>query len=141
MQAPPYTFAYQANVYAALGDTFGALDLLGRRGNILGDTARYTLELDILAAAGARNLLVKDVDMLLGQPLRGADFMPTIVLLCGHLVRHPDAEIFIKLLTRVNRDRLDFTNDTAGVWFSLICAAGSLLSSIRRRSSWLHRGQ
>ncbi|MBI5766736.1 MAG: hypothetical protein HZA93_03025 [Verrucomicrobia bacterium] len=125
-QAPPYTFYYQAGALAGLGDTFAALDVLGRAEASLGQTARYTLQLDILAAAEARGVLLRDVEKLLGQPLRGTDFLPTITLLCAHLVRHPDAEILAKLTLRLRHERMDFNNDTAGVWFSLVCAAGAV---------------
>jgi hypothetical protein len=126
LQAPPYTFCYQASALASLGDTFEALDVLGSREAAIGQTARYTLELDILARARVRQLLLRDVDRLLSQPQRGAEFLPTVVLMCGHLVRHPDAEIFSRLITRVNQERIPFDNDSAGVWFSLVCAAGSV---------------
>lgn len=133
-QSPPFTFYYQAATLAALGDPYGALDLLGRRQDVLGQTARYTLELDILAAAGFRTTLLRDVELLLGQAQRGIEFMPTITLLCGHLVRYPDSEIFSRLSQRMSREQLDFNNDTAGVWFSLVCAAGAVGDHERMRS-------
>jgi hypothetical protein len=124
----------QAATLAALGDLYGALDLLGRRQDVLGQTARYTLELDILAAAGFRGTLLRNVEMLLGQSQRGTEFMPTVALLCGHLVRHPDPEIFARLTQRIAREPMDFNNDTAGVWFLLVCAAGAVADRERLHS-------
>ena len=129
MQAPPFTIFYQAATLASLGtfdDIVGALDLLSRRDNPLPQNTRYTLELDILAAADSRKLLLSRVDQLLAQPMHGVEMLPTFTLLSAHLIRFPDQEIFLRLMSRVGRERIPFDNNSAGVWFSLICAAGAV---------------
>jgi len=124
--APPFTYYYQASVLAALGDTFGALDLLGTQAAVIGDEARYTLELDVLAAAGSHQLLKQRLNLLLGQPVRGAEFLPTIKLLCAHLIRFPDAESYTRLAARFANEHYEFDTDSSGIWFSLLCAAGAV---------------
>ena len=124
---PAFAIYYRASVLAALGDTFGSLDLLGSNYDVLGDNTRYSLQLDVLAGpGGSRKVLMGDVDRLLGQPLRGTDMLPTFTLLCAHLIRFPDPEIFAKLNARVEREHLAFDTESSGIWFSLLCTAGAV---------------
>ena len=48
----------------------------------------------------------------------------TIKILCAHLIRHPDRELFARLYAKFEIDRIAFDTESAGVWFALLCTAG-----------------
>ncbi|MEY2878435.1 MAG: hypothetical protein RLZZ15_815, partial [Verrucomicrobiota bacterium] len=119
--APAFTFYYQAEALAGLGDTVGALDLLAMRRATLGDEVYFALYLDALAAGGKRAQLARDFDAILGASFN----LPTVKLLCAHLVRWPDATLLARVADRFMATGPAYDNENAGVWFSVVCAAGS----------------
>jgi hypothetical protein len=118
--SPAFTVVYRVTTLIALGDTFAALDLNDRSRQIIGDEAWLTLKLDALATRGVKNDLRNTVELLLAQRSN----LASIKVLCAHLIRHPDAEVFARLADKVDREKLPLNPDTAGVWFSLLCTAG-----------------
>lgn len=117
----PFTVVYRVTTLIALGDTLAALDLNERsRRVVLDDEAWLTLRLDALASRGVKNDLRNTFDALLGQRLN----LPVIKVLCAQLIRHPDPEVFARLVDKVEREKLPLDTDSAGIWFSLLCAAG-----------------
>ena len=118
--APPFTFYYRASTLTALGETFDALDVLGRAAGRLDYEAVVTLTLDAYAAAGAQHLLRHEIDSLLAAKLN----LPVIKILCAHLIRRPDPEIFAQLCDKVQSDQIPLNTESAGIWFSLLCTAG-----------------
>lgn len=122
VDAPPFTVFYRANALIELGDPFAALDLLGQHRARLDDTAWVSLRLHAFAVQGASRALQQDVDALLGARLNA----PTIVLLCAHLIRHPNPALFLQLWQKVLREPPPLNTENAGAWFSLLCAAGTV---------------
>mgnify|MGYP001553199747 CR=1 FL=1 len=118
--APLFTYYYRASALTALGQTFDALDILGRSSGRLDYEATITLTLDAYAAAGTTRLLRREIDGLLVQRLN----LPVIKILCAHLIRWPNPEIFALLHEAVVRDQIAMNTETAGIWFSLMCTAG-----------------
>lgn len=118
--SPPFTLYYRVSALTALGNTLDAIDLLLRSPIKLDDEASTTLKLDAYAAAGMKRLLQNQVDALLSARLD----LPRIKILCAHLIRWPDAEIFARLYDGVARSQLTLSSESAGIWFSLLCTAG-----------------
>jgi hypothetical protein len=119
--APAFTVFYRVNALIALREPLRAVDLLEQNRRQLDDEAALTLLLDAYAVSGSR-LLRQNVDALLAQRLNA----PALKLLCAHLIRHPNTEIFEQLWARISRDPLPLNTETAGAWFSLLCAAGTV---------------
>lgn len=128
--APPrpaidqFMVVYRVGALTALRDTFSALDLLGSSPS-LDDEARQTLKLDAFATAGARNTLEREIDRLLAPRLTTAN-LATVKILCAHLIRHPDRDIFRRLFDKLAREPVPLDSDTAGIWFSLLTTAGAV---------------
>jgi len=118
--SPPFTLYYRVNTLTALGDTLEAIDLLLRSPIKLDDEASTTLKLDAYAAAGMKRLLQNQVDALFAARLD----LPRIKILCAHLIRWPNEEIFTRLYDNVVRSQLTLNTESAGIWFSLLCTAG-----------------
>lgn len=126
-QSPSFTVYYQVNALITLGDTFAALDLLARQPpGRLDDEASVTLRLDAYAAGGNRNLIQREVDRLLNQLS-----LPRIKIICAHLIRHPDAALFAQVFNRLDQTALPLNNETAGIWFSVLCTAGAVGDHVR----------
>jgi hypothetical protein len=115
---------YRVNFLIELSDPFAALDLLMKFPRALDDEARVTLLLDAYATSHSSKL-----QQLVGE-LLAPQLTPTnlavVKILCAHLIRHPDAAIFERMFEKLQRDRLVLNTDTAGIWFSLLCAAGAV---------------
>lgn len=117
---PPYAIYYQIEKLLALGDPTAALDRLAAS-VALDDETRVALRLDALARRDARAELQRQVDAVLMPPLSA----PAVKIMAVQLIRQPDPALFNQLYERWQREPLPFTTDTAGVHFSLLCAAGA----------------
>jgi hypothetical protein len=104
-------------------DTYAALDLLGHSAPLLDPEATLTLRLDALAAGGRQRLLLQEIDRLLAPALTPAS-LPLVKVLCAHVIRFPNQEVYDRLAQKIARDPIPMRTDTAGLWFSLFCAAG-----------------
>jgi hypothetical protein len=140
--APGFTVFYRANTLIEMRDTFAALDLIAKYPAALDSEALTTLQLDAYASGSMTNNLRRQVDELLAPRFTDANLsLPKI--LCAHLIRFPNGELFQRLYAKVRQDNLPLTTDTAGVWFSLLCTAGTVgdqarlaeLSEYLRRAS------
>lgn len=118
---PAYSIFYQVESLIRLGEGLRALDLLAQYGRRLDDEARVTLMLDAYARLGATRLLQAQVDALLTPPLN----LPTAKIVAAHLVRHPDPAILAQLHAKFLAAAFPINNDTAGIYLSLYCAAGT----------------
>ena len=117
---PPYGVYYQVSQLIALGDVFAALDQLGVGAGQLDSETRVALQLSAYARQGARRPLDQQVDQLLGSKLS----LPVVKILSAQLIRQPDPVILDRLYARLQREPIPFTTDSAGIYFSLLCAAG-----------------
>lgn len=120
-----FTLFYRVNALIELGDAFGALDLLDQYPKVLDAEADITLRLSAYAAAGSSRGARDQVDKLLAPRFTAAN-LSIVKILCAQLIRHPDAAVFDRLWTKVEREQIPLTSETAGVWFSLLCAAGAV---------------
>ena len=118
-EVPPYGAYYQVSQLIELGDVYAALDRLGGLPQLDTET-RFSLELAAFAHQGARRPLEQQVDLLLAPRLAP----PAIKVLAAQLIRQPDRALLDRLCTKLHREPLPFNTDTAGVYFSLLCAAG-----------------
>ncbi|MBI5694056.1 MAG: hypothetical protein HZC55_28610 [Verrucomicrobia bacterium] len=116
---------YRVSLLTEMGDTFAALDLLARHAALLDAEANVTLRLDALAAGRMKRPHQQVVDQLLAQPLSTGG-LPGLKVLCAHLIRFPDPAVFDRLAEKVARENLPLDTESAGVWFSLFCAAGAV---------------
>jgi hypothetical protein len=116
---------YQSMVLTELGDGFAALDALARKPAVDDAEAVLSARLNALAAAGKPRLLRQEFNQALTPALSPRTIGLTKIL-CAHLIRHPDRELFGRLLDKVAREGLPFNDATAGIWFSLFCAAGAV---------------
>lgn len=120
--SPAFTVFYRVDTLIRMNRAVSALDILAAQaGQLDGDTTAR-LRLDAFATAGAAQAREREFNELLARPLTP----PMIVLLCTHLVRHPHADYFDRLCRKLKREPLSLNNDTAGVWFSLLCTAGAV---------------
>ncbi len=116
---------YQSSVLTELNDAFAALDALARKPGVTDGEVLLTARLGALVTAEKERLLAQEVERALAPRLSPAT-LPVIKVLAAHLIRHPDREIFQKVLAKVEAERVPFTDQTAGIWFSLFCAAGAV---------------
>lgn len=116
---------YQSSVLTELNDSFAALDALARKPGVTDGEVLLMARLAALASAGKERLLSQEVDRALSSRLSPAT-LPVIKVLTAHLIRHPDREIFQRVLAKVEGERVPFTDQTAGIWFGLFCAAGAV---------------
>jgi tetratricopeptide (TPR) repeat protein len=121
-EAPPYALFRRVGLLITLGDPVAALDLLGRHPGVLDVDADTTLRLEAYWRAGAVKLRQALLDALLASRLDP----PRLVILCAHLIRHPDPALFERVYEKLEREPLALDNDTAGVWFSMLCTAGAV---------------
>ncbi len=122
--SPPFALYYRVEKLIELGEVPAALDLMERHPGALDDEARVTLRLDAFATAGAAQSLRREIETLIAPSLGLPQNLPRIKILCAHLVRHPDRGWFAELNARVQRQPPPLDNDSAGIWFSLLCTAG-----------------
>ena len=108
-----------------LNDSFAALDALARKPGVTDGEVLLMARLAALASAGKERLLSQEVDRALSSRLSPAT-LPVIKVLTAHLIRHPDRDIFQRVLAKVEGERVPFTDQTAGIWFGLFCAAGAV---------------
>ncbi len=120
-----FTLFYRVNALTELGDTFDALDLLNAHLGVLDKEADITLRLAAYAVAGSSRLLLGEVDRLLAERLNQSN-LAVVKILCAQVIRYPDAAIFTRVWQRVERDQLPLNTESAGIWFSLLCAAGAV---------------
>lgn len=123
---PAFTVFYRANTLVELHEPFAALvDVLGRSAGRLDGEATVTVQLDAFAEAEQTMNLRRRVNELLAPRYTAANLnLPKI--LCAHLIRYPNPEVFARLLQKVQQDNLPMNTETAGVWFSLLCTAGAM---------------
>ncbi len=117
---PAYSVYYQIETLIDLGESFKALDLLDQYGRRIDDEARVTLQLEAYAQLGARRLLQRQTDLLLGPPPN----YPTLKILAAHLIRHPDQALLDQVYAQFVRANFPINSDSAGIYLSLYCAAG-----------------
>ncbi len=120
-----FSIFYRVQVLIELGDTLEALDLLEKHSAQLDDEARRTLRLEAFAVRGSTTALNQEIEQLLA-PRFTPQNLSIIKVICAQLIRYPDAGIFERLWTKVQREQLVLSTDTAGAWFSLLCAAGAV---------------
>lgn len=125
--APPYALFRRVELLLAIGEPAAGLDLLGRHPDVLDSDADTNLRLEVYHRAGATQLRQALLDALLAARLDP----PRLVILCAHLIRHPDAALFERVHERVSRAPPALTSDTAGIWFSLLCTAGAVGDRLR----------
>lgn len=121
--APPYCVVYRVESLIALGDPKTALDVLIRERARLDDEAYWTLRLHCLAAVGSVTQLRSEFQTLL---LDEQISQPRLKMMCAQLIRHPDRELFDRVVAKVTREKMPLNDETAGGWFSLLCAAGAV---------------
>lgn len=115
---------YQATVLTELGDTFAALDALARKPGVTDGELLLTARLNALAVGRNTRLLQQEIDRALAPRLTPAN-LSVVKVLSAHLIRHPDRELAARLLAKIEGEGVPFTDETAGAWFSLFCAAGA----------------
>lgn len=121
--APPYLVLHRVETLVALDEAMAALDLLVTHRSRLDPEAYLTYRLHCLGHAGAKQSLRKEFQVfLLDAPLS----QPTLKMMCAQLIRHPDNELFERVLAKVTREAMPLNDDTAGGWFSLLCTAGAV---------------
>ncbi|MDO8540409.1 MAG: hypothetical protein Q7S40_08195 [Opitutaceae bacterium] len=125
--APPYALFYRVDRLIALREPAAALDVLVRHPNVLDGDAEATLRLEAYFQAGANNLWQAMMDALLAPRLDP----PRLVIICAHLIRHPNAAVFDRICTKLEREPLALNTETAGIWFSLLCTAGAVGDRVR----------
>lgn len=123
--APAFCLFYRISVLIEMRDAFAALDLLGRFPDRLDEEASATLRLDALAAGGMQRPLLQEVDRLLATPMTPAT-LSVMKILCAHMIRFPNQVVFDRVMQKVARDPIPLHTESAGVWFSLFCAAGAV---------------
>lgn len=116
---------YQSTVLTELGDTFAALDALARKPGVTDGEVLLTARLGALAAGGKDRLLQQEIDRALSARLTPAT-LPLIKVITGHLIRWPDRALFARVLAKIEGERVPFTDQTAGIWFGVFCAAGAV---------------
>ncbi len=119
--APPFAIFHRIDTLIRLGDPILALDQIGRWQEKLDGEATTHLVLSALATHGSRTRAQRFAALL-----DNALTPPVVTTLCAHLIRHPDNELFQRLWVRVAQSPLALNTDTAGAWFSLMCAAGAV---------------
>lgn len=117
---PPYGVYYQIAQLIALGDAFAAMDRIGAAASQLDSETRAALTLAAFAKQGARRPLQQQVDLLLAPKLS----LPVVKILAAQLIRQPDQAILDQLFQKFLREPIPFNTDSAGVYFSLLCATG-----------------
>lgn len=119
---PRETVVYRVETLVRLGHASDALEVLERERPRIDGEAWLTLRLDALASAGARQSAGNEFERyLLGVPLT----QPGLKVMCAHLIRHPDKDLFDRLKAKVENEQMNFNDGTAGGWFSLLCVAGA----------------
>jgi len=119
-RVPLYGIYYQVSQLTEMNDVFAALDLLAQKGTAIDDETRVALQLAAYARQGADRPLRQLVSQLLAAELN----QPVIKLLSAQLIRWPDPAFLARLYARFRAEKIPFNTDTAGAYFSLLCAAG-----------------
>jgi hypothetical protein len=120
-----FTLFYRVQTLIALGETFEAIDLVQKFPGMLDAEATITLLLEAYAAHGAQGPLHHEIDKLLA-PRFTAQNLSIIKIVCAQVIRYPDAAVFDQLWRKVEREQVPLSTETAGAWFSLLCAAGAV---------------
>lgn len=130
--SPQTRFAlfYRAQTLIALGDTLEAIDLLQKHPDALDAEAHVTLMLEAYAARGTKAAFNQEIDRLL-TPRLAPQNLSIVKIVCAQLIRYPDAATFDRLWKKVERDQVALSTETAGVWFSMLCAAGAVGDQVR----------
>ncbi|MCX6943441.1 MAG: hypothetical protein NT173_01525 [Opitutales bacterium] len=117
---PAYGAYYQVSELIARGEVYAAIDRLGAVDARLDGETRRGLQLAAFARQGARRPLQQQVDQLFAPRLS----LGAIKVLTAQLIRQPDPVLFDQLCARLQREPVPFSTDSAGVYFSCLCAAG-----------------
>jgi len=119
--APPFLIFHHIDATIRLRQPHQAIDQLGRWQDRLDGEATAHLVLSALAVHGSRTRVQRFAALLDATPTP-----PVVTTLCAHLIRYPDDELFQRLWQRLAQIPLPLNTDTAGAWFSLMCAAGAV---------------
>ncbi|MDB6170620.1 MAG: hypothetical protein JWM88_3484 [Verrucomicrobia bacterium] len=117
---PPYGIYYRIEQLIALGEIPAAREHIDASVGELDLETRVALQLSACAREGAAAPLQQQVDLLLAPRLS----LPVIKLLAAQLIRHPDSRVFAQLFEKFSREPVPFNTESAGVYFSFLCAAG-----------------
>ncbi len=120
--APPFTIYYRAETLVKLREPLAAIDLIDLNRRVIDEEARITLRLEAFASANLAQSLRKEADLLLAPRFN----LPNAKVLCAHLIRHPDRDLFERLCNKAQSEAGPLNSDNAGVWFSLLCTAGAV---------------
>ncbi len=120
---PPFMILHRVQTLLAIGDPAAALDLLVNQQPNLDAEAYLTFRLECLGRAGAEQTLRTEFQESLLDPSLS---QPRLKVMCAQLIRHPDRELFRKVMDKVTRERMPLTDETAGGWFTLLCTAGAV---------------
>lgn len=123
--SPAFSLFYRISALTEMRDSFAALDLLSRFPHQLDGEATATLRLDALAAGGMQRPLLQEVDRLLATPMTPAT-LSVMKIMCAHLIRFPNQVVFDRVMQKIARDPIPLHTESAGIWFSLFCAAGAV---------------
>jgi hypothetical protein len=119
--ASGYAAYYRISELTEEGDVFTATDLIAAAGSRLDAETRTALELAAYAHHGAQRPLQQLVDAVLGPRLS----LAAVKVLTAQLIRQPDQAILDQLFQKLAREPIAFSTESAGVYFSLLCAAGA----------------
>lgn len=120
LSAPAYAHYHQIEKLIAAGETFAALDQLGRLTGQLDNESVLSLRLAALAGAGHRAKVAYEFDVLLARP----PSLPLMKVLGVHLIRYPDPELTRRVFERWERAPLPLDHEHVGAYFTLLSIAG-----------------
>ena len=123
--AARFTLFYRVQTLIALQETLEAIDLLQKNPDALDAEATVTLLLEAYAVRGSQGPLRQEIDRLLTARFTPQN-LSIIKIVCAQVIRHPDATVFDRLWRKVEREQVPLSTETAGAWFSLLCAAGAV---------------
>lgn len=120
LSAPAFAHYHQIENLIAAGQTFAALDQLGRLTGQLDHEYILSLRLAALAGAGHRAKVAYEFEVLLARPTS----LPLTKILGAHLIRYPDLELTRRVFERWERTPLPLDHEHVGAYFTLLGVAG-----------------
>jgi hypothetical protein len=120
-QSTPFEVYYSLDRLIGLGRGADALAFLdGPAGAAMQGYDREALKLDAYSALGWHRLEQKEMGLLLDPSATAA----AVTLICGHLIRYPDAESAAGVFAQLEVHGLPATADNSGPHMALLCMAG-----------------